>query len=142
TRLRAERFKEREAGSDTAARCQIPARLPAGLELSDHLPPGLAVGDRTPLVAQFLAAADRDLRLHAPVPEVEPGRDEREALLAYLAVQAVDLPAVEEQLPRPVRVVVGAVSLPVLRNVQPDEPRLAVPNLGVGLLQGRLAVAQ
>src|SRR5437870_1871094 len=85
----------------------------------------LALGDRAPLVAQLLAPRDRDLDLHSAVLEIEPRRHEGEALLAHLGVQPLDLAPVQQELARPVGLVVLAVALPVLGHVQADEPRLA-----------------
>ena len=47
-----------------------------------------------------------------------------------------------EQLAGPVGLVVRAVALPVLRDVQADEPGLALAHLRIGVLQRRLAVAE
>jgi len=49
---------------------------------------------------------------------------------------------VQEQLAIAIRVVRGDGGLLVGRYVEPDEPELAVARVGVGALQGRLALAQ
>src|SRR6185436_9705088 len=48
----------------------------------------------------------------------------------------------EEELPRPERLVVRAVALSVRADVEPEEPGLGPLDLGVRLLQVRAAVAQ
>src|SRR5206468_1931367 len=88
------------------------------LQLALDLAPRVAIGHGAPLVAQLLALGERDLRLHAAVLEVEPRRDEREALLTHLPVEPVDLAAVQEELARPVGLVVRPVAVPVLGDVQ------------------------
>src|SRR5437868_4026576 len=64
---------------------------------------------RLALVVQLLAAGDADLHLGAPLLEVQPQRDERVALLGSLAGELGDLALVQEQLARPLRLVVEAV---------------------------------
>src|SRR5207244_12271329 len=115
---------------------------PQALQLALDLPPRVAGGDVTPLVAQLLAARERELDLDAAVPEIEPRRYDGEALLRDRRGEALDLPPVEEELARPVGVVVGAVPLRVLGHVEVDEPRLTVTHLCVRLLQRRIALAQ
>src|SRR5262245_40184938 len=115
---------------------------PAALERALDLPLRVAVGDRPALVADVLAARERELDLHATVLEVEPRRDERQPLLAYLAVEAVELAPVEQELPRPGGLVVRAVSLLVDRDLGAEQPRLALAHLGVGLRERRPARAQ
>src|SRR5581483_8293610 len=94
------------------------ARLQRALDLALRV----AVDERAPLVPHVLAARERELDLDAPVLEVEARRHERQALLAHLAVEAVDLLAVQEQLPRPGRLVVRAVPLVVGRDLRVQEP--------------------
>ncbi len=48
----------------------------------------------------------------------------------------------QEELARPVRLVVLAVALAVLGHVQADEPRLAVAHVRVRLLERRLSVSE
>src|SRR5579884_1681664 len=118
------------------------SRLPPGSELTLHLPLRVARSDVATLVAQLLAARERELHLHLPLPEVEARRHDRVPLLAHLAVHAVDLATVQQQLARPVGIVVRTVALRVLRDVQPVQPRLAVAHLRIRLLQRRLTAAQ
>src|SRR5436305_8502613 len=94
----------------------------------------LAVGDVAPLVAAFLAPPQGELDLGAAVLEVQAGRDEREALLGHLGGEPLDLAAVQEELALPVGVVRGDRGLLVRRDVQADEPELAVARVGVGAL--------
>src|SRR6266516_7273757 len=118
------------------------ASLPARLELPLDLAARIAIGDGAPLVTQLLAPPDRDFRLHLAVLEVEAGRHEGEALFAHLRVEPVDLAPVQEELARPVGLVILAVARAVLRHVQADEPRLAVAHVGVRLLERRLPLPQ
>ena len=54
---------------------------PQALQLALDLAPGVAGRDVAPLVSQLLAARERELDLDLAALEVEPRRDEREALL-------------------------------------------------------------
>jgi hypothetical protein len=132
----------RRGGPPSARAYDFGALLAAQLDLAVELAFRLAVGDRAALVAELLAPPDRDLGLHPAVLEVEPRRDEGEALLPHLCVEALDLAPVHQELPRPVRLVVGPVAGSVLGDVQADEPRLAVAHLGVRLLERRLALTE
>src|SRR5262249_26556634 len=115
---------------------------PQALQLALDLPPRVAGRDVAALVAQLLAARERELDLDAAAAEVEPRRDDREALLRDRRGQLLDLAPVEQELAWPVGIVVGAVPLRVLGHMQADEPGLAVAHLGVRLLQRRLTSAQ
>src|SRR5262245_13816502 len=98
-----------------------------------HLPLRVSLGEVAPLVDPLLAPRDRDLDLHAAVLEVELGGHERQALLAHLPVERVDLPPVEQELPVTLGTVVRDVSLRVLGDRRADEPGLALADLRVGL---------
>ena len=85
---------------------------------------------------------DGELDLGPAVLEVERERDQRKSLLIHPCAQPVDLVAVDEKLP----VAVGFVTedagrLAVRRDVQSDQPQLAVadPAVGVGELDVRVA---
>src|SRR5207253_1841741 len=67
---------------------------------------------------------------------------QRQPALADPAVERVDLAPVQQELLRPVGIVVGAVPLAVLVDVGADEPGLTVAHLGVRLPQARTAVAE
>ena len=112
------------------------------LQGSLHLPLRVAVGDRAPLVALVLAAAERDLELHLAVLEVELRGDERQALLAHLGVEAVDLAPLEQQLAVAIGDVVRDVALGVLGDRGADEPHLAVAHVGERLAELDVARAQ
>jgi hypothetical protein len=108
-----------------------------------HLALHLAILDRLALVALVLAARQRDLHLGAHAAgEVDARRDEREALLARLADQPLDLRAVHEQLARALGLVVLPRGRAVGRDVDVVEPDLAVVDGGVAVLDLRLALAQ
>src|SRR5215210_7361464 len=116
--------------------------LAPGLQRALDLAAGVAILQVAALVALFLAARDRQLDLDAAVSEVEPRRDEGQALLADRAVQRIDLAAVQEELARAGRVVVRAVALVVHGDLRADEPRLAVADLCERLGERRAPVAQ
>src|SRR5438132_1242176 len=65
------------------------------------LAPCLAGGDRLAAVVELFAARDADLQLGKAFSQVEEGRDERQAALLRLPVEAVDFGAVQEQLAAP-----------------------------------------
>ena len=91
-----------------------------------HLALELALLDRLTLVADVLAARERDLHLRVAALEVEPRRDERQPLLLRLADQALDLAPVHEQLARALRLVVVARGRRVGRDVDVVQPHLTV----------------
>src|SRR5262249_50425886 len=82
----------------------------------------VALDERAALVDRVLAACERELDLDTTVLEVQARRNECQALLAHLAVEAVDLAAVKQQLARPRGVVVRAVSLVVDRDLGAVQP--------------------
>src|SRR5919106_3475972 len=81
----------------------------------------------------LLAACDANLELGVAPADVEPQRNEGEALRGLEAKQLTDLIAVEQELARAVRDVVVAVALGVLGDVRADEPGLAALDADVGL---------
>src|SRR4051812_10756938 len=89
------------------------------------LPGGLPLGERVALVPRLLALGQGDLDLGPAVEEVQRERDDREPLLADLALDLVDLLAVEQQLALAPRGVVGPGALGVLRDVHVVQPGLA-----------------
>ena len=100
----------------------------------------VALGDDAPLVAALAAACEGDLDFHAAVLEVHARRDERQALLAHLPVQRVDLAAMQEELAIAVGLVPQRPCLRVLGDRRADEPRLAVADVGVCLPELNVAV--
>ena len=113
-----------------------PGALAPRLQGPLHVAVGLAFREVTPLVALLLASRERELHLRPAVLEVEPRRDEGQTPLRHLARQRGELLLVEEQLAVAIRVVVRDVPLVVDGNVGADEPRLSVPEIGIGLLRG------
>src|SRR5215207_7478274 len=107
-----------------------------------HLALHLALLDRLALVADVLAARQRDLDLRARALEVEPRRHQRQPLLARLADQPLDLALVHQQLARALGLVVLARGRRVGRYVDVVQPDLAVLELRVAVLELRLAAAQ
>jgi hypothetical protein len=76
------------------------------------------------------------------VVEIELERNERHALALDRADQLVDLPAVHQQLARPLRRMIEAVRLKIFRDVRVDEPDLAAARVGIGLGDRRLPEPQ
>src|SRR5215207_898242 len=107
-----------------------------------HLALHLALLDRLALVADVLAARQRDLDLRARALEVEPRRHQRQSLLARLPDQPLDLALVHQQLARALGLVVLARGRRVRRDVDVVQPDLAVLNLRVAVLELRLSAAQ
>src|SRR4051812_10758253 len=87
-----------------------------------HLALLLALADRLALVVRVLAAGQRDLDLRVLALEVDARRHDGQAALADAPDEAVDLTAVQQQLARPVRVVVRAGGGPVVRDVRVGRP--------------------
>src|SRR3954453_10196899 len=132
------RPRGRRSGSPRRPRSSSTARLQRALDL----PLRVALGEVAALVAYVLAARERELDLRAAVLPVHARRNEREALLADAAVQRVDLAAVEEELARPVGLVVGVAPLVVRRDRGAVQPELAVAHVRVRLHERRAALTQ
>src|SRR5688572_2158590 len=87
---------------------------------------GFPVRDVPALVVELLAAPEPQLQLRlASRRDVDLERDEGQALGLGLAQELVDLPAMEQQLPVPLRLMVGPVAAFPGRDVGADQPRLA-----------------
>src|SRR6476469_7359966 len=87
------------------------------LEIPLNFSPQVPVGDLAAAVATLLAFGESELDLR-PLPlEIEARRNQRQAPLGGLADQPLDLPPVQEQLPRPVRIVVLVGGRQVRRDV-------------------------
>ena len=85
---------------------------------------------------------DLHLRARSLIGEVDPGGDERETTLLGAADQALDLAAVQQQLPRAFGIVVVAGGGAIRRDVHPDQPHLAATDYRVRVLQLRPGLAQ
>ena len=94
------------------------------------------------LVVEVLALRDGDLHLGVGPLEVEPRRDERQALLPRDADQALELAPVHQELAVAFGFVVVAARRLVRGDVDVVEPQLAVPDGRVAVLELRLALAQ
>src|ERR1700751_4744805 len=85
------------------------------------VPAALLLG--LPLVVQLLAARERDLELGpALLVEIQSERHDRHALALDPAGELVDLPAVEQQLARPLGRMIEAAGLQIFRDIGVDEP--------------------
>src|SRR4051794_40401228 len=71
-----------------------------------HLALLLTLADRLALVVRVLAASERELDLRVAVGEVHARRHDGQAALAHPAQQAFDLAPVQQELARPVGLVV------------------------------------
>src|SRR5262245_3098075 len=115
---------------------RVKRRLAPAAQRAFHLTLRLAVGDHTPLVLPLAPAGESELELRAPVLEVHPRRDERQAALAHLRVKGLDLVPVQEQLAVAARLVrESAAARRVLGDRRADEPRLPVADVDVRLAE-------
>src|SRR5438128_10063605 len=114
------------------------ARLQGPLDLALRV----ACGQIAPFVDALLAAGQRELDLRAAVLPVHARRHDGQPALPHLAVEAVDLPAMEEQPAVAARLVVLAVAAFILLDLGTDEPGVAVADLRVGLRERDPAGAQ
>ena len=121
--------------------CQRSAPLVLAERALD-LAPLIALAQRAALVGEILAPCERDLDLRVRTFEVHPGRHKREALLCGLPDEPLDLPAVHEELPWALGVVVLSRGRRVRRDVRVVEPDLPVAERGVGVLQLDPALAE
>src|SRR5208337_4021632 len=94
------------------------------------------------LVIGLSAASNKELNLGDPLLEIDRQRNQRQTLLPRLGVQLGNLPAVQQELATPLGNEIHAVGLEVFGNVTPEQPDLAVIDLGVRVFQVGLTVAQ
>src|SRR5262245_26564133 len=112
-----------------------PSLLPPRRQRPIDLAPLHPLADRGPLVVELLPAAETELGLRPSVRPVEAERDERQPPLLDLAPQPLDLPAVEEELPTPDRVVAELARRRVGADVRADQEELVAEEARVGVLQ-------
>src|SRR4029453_10202562 len=92
----------------------------------------VALGDVTTTIVELLAARQGELDLGPPATrDVQPERADRLPPGLGRAEQLVELGWMEQQLARPLRLVVVAVALLERRDVRADQPRLPVLDPGV-----------
>src|SRR5262245_15417379 len=100
-----------------------------------HCPCGVALclpfSNRVSLVVGLLSARNADLDLRVSVLEVHGERDDGETGLLGLGTQLANLLAVQQELSRATRLVVGPGSLGVLRDVDVVQPHLTVLDSGI-----------
>src|SRR5579884_3962964 len=120
------------------------APAPGGpADLAGCLPGGVTLGDRRPLVVAAPAPGQGEGDLGPAVLEVEGEGDEGQRLLLGTTGQLVDLPAVQEQLAGPVRIVAAeTLGEGVGGDMDPVQPHLAVLDPGVGIPQRHQPVAE
>src|SRR6266511_1045404 len=116
-------------------------RAGSGLAGAGHLPLGVALGHRLALVEGALAARQAEVDLDEVPLEVQPQRHQGEAALGDLAGELVDLPAVQQQLPRAGRLVALVAGAGVGGDPHVED-HVAAFDDGVGVLQRRLALPQ
>src|SRR5690606_30671096 len=103
----------------------------------------VALLDRLALVVGLLALGQRQLDFRPPFAvEIDAERDQRHALALDRADHLLDLALVEQQLARPLRLVVEAVAVAELGDVGVDQPSLAAAHFGVALGDRALARSQ
>src|SRR5439155_2039632 len=94
------------------------------------------------LVVGLLALGDGELDLGPALLEVEPQGHEREAALRRFGGELGDLTAVQQQLARPLRLVVQPIAHRVFRDIAAEQPDLAAFDLAVGIFETCLRFAQ
>src|SRR3712207_8586629 len=92
----------------------------------------VAAGQVLALVVVALAPGQGELALDLALGEVQRERHQRQAALAGLADQPLDLLAVQQELAGAARLVVGPAAVRVLGDVQAAQPHLAVVDRGEG----------
>src|SRR5258706_6173079 len=110
--------------------------LSSGLDRTLDVAICLASGDVFTLIVELLAARQPQLDLGAAALEVDPQRDQGEALALDLAGDAVDLAAMEQQLAWASRLMIEiGAGLLVGRDMYIVEPGLAADDAGVAAAQ-------
>ena len=94
---------------------------------------------RVALVVNLLALGQREFAFDASLGGVDPGRDERQALLANLSFQPVDLPAVHQQFAGPPGLRVFVPGKAVGADVDIVQPEFPVLHRGVRVSELDLA---
>ncbi len=94
-----------------------------------------------PLVIKVAALRQANANLDAASQEVNVERNQREALLLGTFSKLVKFAFVNEQLARPLRLVIHQVGLRVFVNVGSDQPQLPVANARVSFFDRNLRVA-
>src|SRR5215212_8720419 len=85
-------------------------------------------------VVQLLALGERNLDFGAAfVVEIDFQRHDCHALALDRADQLVDLALMQQELARPLRLMVVTAGLLVLRDVGVEQPQLAIARRGIGL---------
>src|SRR5690606_2672549 len=103
----------------------------------------VAVFDDLSLVVGLLALGEGQLDLGAPpAVEVDRERDQRHALALDRADHLLDLALMEQQLARPLGLVIEAVAVAELGNVGIDQPGLAIMHVRIALGDRALAAPQ
>src|SRR5437868_3503482 len=120
-------------------------RLASAIDFQQPLLLSLPVAllHRFALVIHLLAPRERQLDLgSAAAVEIERQRDEREALAGHRAVELGDFPVLEQQLPRPPRLMVEAVAVAIFGDMAVDQPDLGALGGGIALGNRTLALAE
>ena len=112
-----------------------PSQLPAALlESAVDLALHVALCHVLALVVELLAAPEAQQQFHAAIlVEVELKRDERNTAHAQLAVEVVDLLAMQQQLATAIGVAIENRAVGIRVNVHVVQPAFAVANEGEGV---------
>src|SRR5437899_3111081 len=98
---------------------------------------------RLPLVVHLLAPRQCQLDLRPPgAVEIHRKRNQRQPLARLRAVQLGDFAVLEQQFPRPPRVMVETIAVAVFGDMAVDQPYLFTLGRGIALGDRALALAQ
>src|SRR5579862_4648664 len=102
-------------------------------QLTPRLAILIALGNALPLVVEFLAARQSDLKLGEPTLEEERQRHDRGAFLLRLRTQFLYLPGMQQQLALAQRLDVESVAQFIGRDVHVVQPDLVVLHTAEGV---------
>lgn len=102
---------------------------------------GVSLGDILPLVVILFSSCDRNFNFGPTVFEIELSRNQRDPFFLEVTLKPGNLLFVEQELPRPFRLVIFPISLFIWRYVHLKQPYFAVYNATKRPLEVRLAVA-
>src|ERR1039457_217761 len=132
----------RGRGARSRERTRSACPSPSPLQRPVHFPGRITFGQVLALVVGPLTAGETEFHLDVPIPEVQRKRDQGQTLLGDLAGQAVNLLAMQQELPDPPGRVVGPGAPDVLRDVHVVQPHLVAGDLREPVRQRRTALAQ
>lgn len=108
--------------------------------LARFLVDGLQTRDLS-FIVKFPALGKRELAFQPAVFQVQPERNKSKPLFRRLSNQLSNLAAVQEELPRSQRIVVGRIPVRIGTDVTVEQPNLSAFDNAVGVLEVRSAVS-